>query len=240
MWITPEIVAHRGASALAPEHTFRAYDLALEQGADVLELDIRLTLDGEPVVLHDPGLARTAGRPLPIAAVHSSELAAPADPPALRAVLDRYGRSTRWLIELKDPTPALESAVVRAVHDHDVADLTTIQSFSWEALDRLRASAPGIDAAPLLCERLQRRQVLTALWRAARSFRSAGILAASIDAGVVETAHALGLRLRAWTVNAPREMDRLMGLGVDCLITDDPGLARGVVDAARPAPALAA
>lgn len=236
----PEVVAHRGASAHAPEHTLAAFDLALAQGADVLELDIRLTLDGEPVVLHDRSLARTTGIARDIGAVRSSELGAPNAPPSLRAVLARYGRATRWLIELKDPTPALEQAVAGAIHDHRIGDLTTVQSFDWDALDRLRLSSPLLDAAPLLGEGLERRQVLMGLWRAAGRHRSVGLCRHTVDAGVVETARALGLRVRAYTVNAPREMRRLVDIGVDALITDDPATARRIVDALRPGVGAAA
>src|SRR4051794_24480489 len=103
-----EIVAHRGASAAAPEHSLLAYDLALAQGADAIELDLRETADGELVVLHDATLQRPTADPRAIASLSSAALeslpAAPR-PPLFRAVLERYGRRTRYLVELKQPTP---------------------------------------------------------------------------------------------------------------------------------------
>lgn len=104
-----EVVAHRGASAYAPEHTFVAYDLALTQGADRLELDLRVSADGRLVVLHDPSLLRTTGDPQRIARIPMAALATidPARRPlTFEAVLDRYGSSTRWLVELKGSASA--------------------------------------------------------------------------------------------------------------------------------------
>src|SRR4051794_27631044 len=101
-----EVIAHPRASASAPQHTLWAYDLALAQGADVLELDVRPTADGELVVLHDPTLLRTAGVPGAVGQMTRADLAAVdagRRPLGLDVVLERYGRATRWLVELKDP-----------------------------------------------------------------------------------------------------------------------------------------
>src|SRR3712207_255467 len=111
--LLPAIIAHRGASAYAPEHTFAAYDLALDQGADVLELDVRSTADGELVVVHDATLRRTCGDPRRVDSLGRRDLAALGElrPLTLDAVLDRYGAQTRFLLDLKDPRPAWERAV---------------------------------------------------------------------------------------------------------------------------------
>ncbi|CAN5462675.1 hypothetical protein BH10ACT3_BH10ACT3_22500 [soil metagenome] len=126
---SPLVIAHRGASADAPEHTFAAYDLALAQGADYIEQDLQLTADGVLVVLHDPVLDRVARGP----AASCSGLVADqtlaqleqcdvgswfneahperADPayvglriPTMAQVLDRYGADVRYYIELKAAT----------------------------------------------------------------------------------------------------------------------------------------
>src|SRR5918993_392641 len=92
-----EVIAHRGASAYTPEHTFAAYDLALEQGADALELDVRSTADGALVLLHDATLLRTTNDPRRVDELTSAGLAEldhPAAPVALDSVLGRYGDET--------------------------------------------------------------------------------------------------------------------------------------------------
>jgi glycerophosphoryl diester phosphodiesterase len=133
------VIAHRGASGYAPEHTFAAYDLAVEQGADYLEQDLQLTKDGQLVVLHDPTLDRTARGPAAdcTGAVGDKTLeqlgacevgswfneAHPdrADPafaeeriPTLAQVLDRYGPKVRYYIEVKAPEdqPGIEDALL--------------------------------------------------------------------------------------------------------------------------------
>jgi len=232
---TAEVVAHRGASAYAPEHTFAAYDLALRQGAEALELDVRATADGELVVIHDPTLERTALDPRAVARLTRADLAAldPAlRPLPLDAVLGRYGTRTRWLVELKDPAWTWEGAVAAALDRHGLRSHAVVQSFDPAALRRLHAAAPWLALAPLW-ERAPASRTLAAV---ARYAAGVGVRHGAVDAALVMRAHAAGLAVRAWTVNAPREMARLLALGVDGVITDRPDLARAAVG---PAAALA-
>jgi glycerophosphoryl diester phosphodiesterase len=235
-----QVIAHRGASAYAAEHTLAAYDLALLQGADVLELDVRSTADGALVVLHDPTLARTAADPRAVASLTSAELAAlpqQGRPLALGAVLARYGRAARYLIELKDPRAPMEVRVVEAVAAAGLRDRVVVQSFDELALRRVRHLDPGLPVAPLYEDAAAARRRLRAVagWAAGVGVRWEGV-----DAGLLDVAHARGLAVRAWTVNAPREMARLVALGVDGLITDAPDVARMIAAAGRPAVAAAA
>src|SRR3954470_22284609 len=99
-----EVIAHRGACAYAPEHTFAAYDLARELGADRLELDVRPLGDGTPVVVHDRTLARACGDRRAVRELAPADLEAldPATRPlTLDAVLERYAADARLLVELK-------------------------------------------------------------------------------------------------------------------------------------------
>lgn len=138
------VIAHRGASGLAPEHTFAAYDLAVEQGADFIEQDLQLTADGELVVLHDDTLDRTARGPAesctgPVSSKTVAQLrqcevgswfneAYPtlAEPgyeglaiPTLAEVLARYGTDVRYYIETKSPEaqPGMEEALLTALDE---------------------------------------------------------------------------------------------------------------------------
>jgi glycerophosphoryl diester phosphodiesterase len=105
----PRVIAHRGASRDCPENTFAAFDEALRQGADGIELDVQLTRDGVPVVYHDKTLVRAGGGRRRVASLDACELAAldtgarfrGETIPTLEAVLDRYARRTRLLIEIK-------------------------------------------------------------------------------------------------------------------------------------------
>ena len=196
-----EVIAHRGASGHAPEHTFAAYDLALAQGADMLELDVRPSASGELVVLHDPTPRRIGREPL-----------------SLEAVLGRYGRETRWLVELKDPDPAWEGRVLDALDRHDLRHHTVVQSFDTRALRRLRLAAPRFAYAALTRRRPSSRRLASL----ARYASGIGVWHGALDHGVVASAHRHGLTVRAWTVNTPHAIERALALGVDGLITDLP------------------
>src|SRR4051794_314397 len=71
---SPLIIAHRGASAWAPENTLAAFEMAMESGADGIELDVRLSRDGVPVVIHDATLRRVGGRNKRVACISAAEL----------------------------------------------------------------------------------------------------------------------------------------------------------------------
>lgn len=216
-----EVIAHRGASLELPEHTFAAFDLALEQGADALELDLRATADGHVVVLHDPTLARTHGDPRAIGQVRLADLPAECAVLTLAGVLERYAGAARLLLELK-PGGAPVEAVVRQVVD---TKGVVLQSFDRLALRRAARCAPGLAVAPLYTGRPTARQ----LDRAARGAEGVGVRHALVDAALVGAAHRRGLRLRAYTANEPAELLRLAALGVDGLITDAPARARAAL-----------
>src|SRR5215204_4236912 len=145
-------IGHRGASGYAPEHTFAAYDLALEQGADYIEQDLQMTADGVLVVLHDETLDRTARGPAdsctgPVATKTLAQLqqcdvgswfneahADLADPayeglriPTMEEVLDRYGIDVRYYIETKAPEaqPGMEEALLALLDEAGLGTPTT-------------------------------------------------------------------------------------------------------------------
>lgn len=222
------VIAHRGASAHAPENTLPALELALAQGADVLEVDVRLTADGVPLLLHDETLARTAGEDRAIAAVTRDGLASLPDavrPPLLEDALEQLGGRTRFLLDLKDPRAELVEAVVACVRRARIAEDVRIQAFGRPGLRLVRRAHPTIALAQLYPMLMPSALVRRDLARAERLVSAIGPHAESVDAALVQAAHRRGLRVQPWTVNDPAAMDRLVSLGVDGLITDAPDLA---------------
>ena len=228
-----EVVAHRGASGDAPENTLAAFDLALEQGADALELDVRPAADGSLVCVHDPTLARTTGDERAVAELTGAELRRldhPAQPATLDAVLARYSTRTRLFIDLKDPAPTWERRVLEAVERHGAGEHVTLQSFDCEALVRLHAVAPALsystvyrraDSVDVDIEAIPAFATAMAPWHP------------HVDAELVARARARDLVVRPWAVDDADEAARLLALGVAALFTNLPRVVGPIARAGR-------
>lgn len=228
---SPEIIAHRGASAAAPEHTDEAYRVAVAQGADCLELDIRVGADGQLLVVHDRTLLRTAGDPRRVDALTRDALEGlppPVRPLTLEDVLVRHGHAARLLVELKDPEAWWEGLVVEAVERYGMTDRVVVQSFDMNALRRMRLRRAGLRLSSLQ----RRRPSSRTLDAVARCAGGVGVWHRSVDSALVAAAHARGLAVHAWTVNSPAAIDRVLACGVDGVITDVPDVATAAVRAA--------
>jgi glycerophosphoryl diester phosphodiesterase len=184
-----------------------------------------VTGDGELLLLHDPTLLRTAGDPVEVSALTRARLRKLDDlvrPPSIEAVLSRYGPATGLLIDVKDPTPDWELRVLDAIERHDIRTRAVVQSFDLDGLERLRAHAPWLPVAALFGRRAKPAEQLDRVGRFAAAI---GPWHGAIDADLVAKAHGLGLAVRAWTVDDPAEIGRLVRLGVDGVITNAPDVA---------------
>jgi|SRR5215218_1989944 len=220
-----DVVAHRGASAYAPENSFAAFDLALAQGADVLELDVRAAADDQLVLVHDPTLERIAGDSRTVAALTRAALEAldaAMRPASFDEFLDRYAARARLLIDLKDPSPEWEWRVIEAIERHELHGRVLVQSFDFDALLRVHAVAPWQALAPLVPREGSPMDMLGA----ASGFAAGlGPWHGAVDAALVAAVHGAGLAIRPWTVDDPAEMRRLLALGVDAIVTNAPDVA---------------
>ena len=216
-----EIIAHRGASAYVAEHTFAAYDLALAQGAEVLELDVRASADGELVVVHDETLLRTARDPRRVDQLTVGTLAT-RGVLMLDAVLARYRGHARFLLDLKHPQPEWEGRLLASLAAPGPRNRIVVQSFDHLALRRLHDAAPLLPLAALLPERTPPPRDLSAI-----ATFACGVSPwhGHVDAGFIAAARAQGMSVRPWTANFAQDIERLLGLGVDGVITDVPDVA---------------
>ena len=209
-----------------------AFDTGLAAGTDGIELDVRLSLDGVAVAMHDPTLDRTTDATGPVEARTAGELAGldagyrfaldGAYPfrgrgigvPSLGTVLDRY-RDTAILVELKSSDPRLARAVVDAVHASGAAGRVTVGSFQKGALEAVRALDPVLPTGA------------DAVKPAFTIFQVPEIYAGTrvVTPEFIARAHAAGIAVMVWTVNHEADMQRLLEWGVDGLITDRPDLA---------------
>jgi len=242
----PLIIAHRGGRGLAPENTLAACARALRLGVDAIEIDVRLTADDEPVVLHDATLDRTTTGRGPIAALDAAAVGRldatvgwhgrgvrPQPPPLLAEVVALVGRRAALHVELKgDPSvpAALVERVVRLLRPVDPTPL--LLSFDWDALRLARRLAPWLPTEPLLD-----------VWPAAAPVLLAELAQAQMDwlglryglasPGRVAAVQAAGLRLNVWTVNRVPSLARALRLNVDAVTTDRPDRLLAVL-ASRP------
>lgn len=233
------VIAHRGAVHAAPENSLAALDWAMSAGADLVELDVQASADGVPMVFHDHDLMRLAGRPdwlrdLPASRLRTTEIGAGFGPPLgqetmpdLATFLARAEGKVGLLIELRYPPPprrpaeeALASEVLRLLEAHPAVD-ATVMSKDLRVLAALRRQAPERRLAVVLATVLGRAEQL--------DLDVLALSAGNLDAAAVDAAHAAGRRVFAWTVNEEAEMERLLDLGVDGIITDEPGLLRQVL-----------
>lgn len=223
--VKPQVIGHRGASASAPENTLAAFRLAVAQGADGVELDVRMAADGLLVVQHDAYLSD--GRL--VRATLRSDL--PPSVPTLGEVL----AAGPWFVNIEikndpdepghDPSGVLVDAVAAEVAAHRAGGRVLVSSFDWPTVRRVRSVAPGLATAWLV-------------WTGtpgdprAWSSRAAGAGAqalnpqdALVDAELVAAAHGAGLAVNVWTVDDPDRIRALARLGVDAVITNDPAAA---------------
>ncbi|MFC0679359.1 glycerophosphodiester phosphodiesterase [Lysobacter korlensis] len=227
------VTAHRGASAVAPENTLAAFRAAVDAGADAIELDVRLSADGAPVVVHDRDFLRIAGDSRAVgetslAAIRKIDAGLRFDPafageriPTLAEALAFIDRRALTLIELKPDggnADQLLAATLREIERGGYEDVVMLASLSPELVRAARAAAPTM------------RLVLfanAALPGATRrtDFDMLGLNHVALDSEAVAAARQHGYRLQVWTVNDPALMARYMDLGVDDISTDRPAEA---------------
>jgi len=239
------VIAHRGASAQAPENTEAAVRLALRMGAGAVECDVQLAKDGVPIVFHDANLRRLCGEAARVDELTARELLRRRVRVAgRRGIPDRILTLARWLallpsgvtpvIELKrQPSPAAERrlarAVARVVKSSGRADAALI-SFSAGLVAEARRALPGARVAPIRDAALSAAQVR----RLARGRAPLIVMSQAIaHAPVVAQLRRAGKPVWCYTVDAPARMRTLLARGVTGLISNRPDVARPIAERSR-------
>jgi len=251
-----EIIAHRGASFLAPENTLAGIRLAWGQHADAVEVDLRLTKDGHVVAVHDRTARRTAGKPW-IVANHSLRQLRTLDAgrwkgtawageriPALEEILASVPEGKRLFMEIKcgrKIVPALARALAAA---NKPPQQLPVISFNFAALVGLKAKLPAVPAYwvrtwPRLDRKASQRLRRLEAWiekccRVGLEGLDLG-QPKTLEAKMVERIHGRGLKVYAWTVNGPEDARRLAAMAVDGITTDRPGWLREELESPTPA-----
>ncbi|TMU87246.1 glycerophosphodiester phosphodiesterase [Bacillus sp. BHET2] len=231
-----ETVAHRGASAYAPENTIASFDLAVDMKADYIEIDVQRSKDGELVVIHDTTVDRTTDgtgkvRDLTLEQLKSldagswkGEQFAGEPLPTFEEVLNRYHGKAGILIELKSPELYLgiEEQVAATLKDHHLDkphnEKIILQSFNFDSMKKMDKLLPHVPVGVLAANRsLTSKKTLQEISTYAEWFNpSYGI----VTEEVVKNVHSLDLQIGSWTVRSHESADFLFDMNVDAIITD--------------------
>ncbi|GAA2295649.1 hydrolase [Nonomuraea roseoviolacea subsp. roseoviolacea] len=249
----PLAVAHRGASAYAPENTLAAFELAAEQGADLYELDVQETRDHRLVLMHDTTLARTTDaervfpgrapwrvsglslaeiRKLDAGSWFGGDFAGERVPTLAETLSAMDGSGMGLLLEIKAPHlyPGIEARIAAELRRHPAwlePGRLVVQSFDWDSIRRFHALMPDVPVGLLGTPSVGRLAELS------RFVDQINPPYQDITSDYVRRVHARGMRVLTWTVDDPAVMRRLLGHGVDGVISNRPDVARDVLDEDR-------
>jgi glycerophosphoryl diester phosphodiesterase len=235
----PIIFAHRGASTDAPENTLASFRLALSQGVDAIELDARLSADGQVVVIHDPTVDRTTNGHGRVAQLSLTELRSldagsffsqkyrGEKIPLLEEVFEAVGKKNFINVELKNSATLHDQLIEKVcalVKKQGLEKRVILSSFLASNLKKAKRLLPEVPRGLLVASG----------WKGAwtRSFGfSFGDYAAlhpyftDVTKQQIVRVHRLRRRVHVWTVNQAEDIVRLNNWGVDGILTDDPQVA---------------
>jgi glycerophosphoryl diester phosphodiesterase len=235
----PIILGHRGACAHAPENTLESYQLAFEQGADGIELDAKLSADGEVVVIHDATVDRTTNGHGRVAS-HSladlrtleagsffSEKFRGAKIPTLNEVFESFGEKGLINVELTNYYAGrddLAEKVCGLIKKHALQDHIILSSFFPYNLKKTAQILPDVPRGLLALDGWK------GIWGRSFGFMFGDYQALhpnirDVNRQQIQRVHRLERRVHVWTVNSPEEIHRLKELEADGIITDDPQTA---------------
>ena len=241
------LYGHRGASQRLPENTLPAFARALEDGADAIETDVHLTADGHVVISHDDSGERRAGVNRLIRQCTWDEVSrwvvgrTPEGEalrmPSLGEALERFP-AVRFNVDIKTKSKDAALRTMDVVSRHNATDRVTLASFHDEVLGVLHDEQYGgaISLGP--------REVLQVIFAPRFVSRRIGVRGSAVQVPTrvkllrldtrefIARCHSLGLRVDYWVINDPDEARRLLDLGADGIVTDDPATIAPVMQAA--------
>ncbi len=215
-------VGHRGARAYEPENTLRSFRKAVELGVDAVELDVRMTKDGEIVVIHDAEVDRTTNgkglvHDLTLQEIKQLVIEKDERIPKLEETLDFLDQKVKVLVELKET--GFEDKVVKLIKDRGLEEKVIVVSFLEDALRKIRQLSKEVETGliysrhknPLKAALELEANYLLPLYRFTHSAE-------------VKKAHENRLKVVVWTINDPEEVLEYMKKGVDGIVSDRPDI----------------
>jgi glycerophosphoryl diester phosphodiesterase len=247
------VIAHRGASAYAPENTLPAFDRAFEVGASEVELDVQLSRDDALVLFHDRTLDEKTDLSGPVRD-HAAEALRQADigswfdalhPGAeerfagtglatLDELFGRFGARFHYHVEIKSAEEAIPPLLIERIAAHGLGERVIVTSFRDDQLRRTRALDEGLS----ICRLLEKRAGRPEAYLLARGdiddavrerFDMVGVHVEDLDRELVGYAHDRGLEIRAWGIGGPEDVERVVATGANGLTVDWPDVALAIL-----------
>jgi glycerophosphoryl diester phosphodiesterase len=247
--MSPLIIGHRGAAAVAPENTLVSFERALHDDADGIEFDVRLASDSVPVVIHDPTLRRTARTKGKVASLTSTELSAIdvgtwfnlrypsrarieytyATIPTLARVFEILNETNaRLYVEMKcgsKDRAALATEVAKLIRAYSLVPRVVVESFDLAAIVEIKGLDPDIRTAALFDRKLSRPAPSTR-WMIERAIRCGAeeiaLHRSLATRRTVQEAARRGLETVVWTADSPVWIERAIKSGIRAIITNNP------------------
>lgn len=233
------VYGHRGASAYAPMNTIPAFELAAEQGADGIELDVHLSKDGHLVIVHDFSVDKTTDGEGTVTEMTLAELKAfdagswfgskfaGTRIPTLDEVFDAVGQKLYINIEIKSLSvhgDGVEEAVAKCIVKHQMQERVIVSSFNPKVLKRFRKISPDIPLAYLVSPGTLLGATQAMIFP--EDYEARHLFFEMIDSNQINWAKEYKHIVNAWTVNDPILARQLRMLGVNGIITDKPDVIR--------------
>lgn len=230
-----EITAHRGGAWKAPENTISALQYTIDSGADYAEIDVQETKDGELILLHDDSLKRTAGvkknvwdmtlkqvEKLDAGASFHKKFRGEKIPEFTEVLKFCKGRLDLNIeIKYNGKNKGIVNKVVRAIKENHFEDHCVVTSMNYQFLKQIKKTAPEIRTG----------YIMTMTYGGVQGMEAADFFSVKhtyVDEKFVTQAHALGKEVYVWTVNYKGDAKRMLDIGADNIITDDPIMVRKV------------
>ena len=225
------LIGHRGASGYEDEHTIKSYELAVQQGADYIEMDLQLTKDNKLICMHDATVDRTTTGTGTIANMTLAQIKALKTTngeqiPTLEEVVSHFGKSVNYYIETKSPFNInMDQELLRILQNAGLIGIGSkrkqviIQSFADDSLKNIRNQYSDI-----FLVRLSKTFTQSDIDTSALIADGMGPNFTTVTKALVDSAHAKGLVVHPWTVNTVADMDKAVSYGVDGFFTNYPDL----------------
>ncbi len=222
------LIAHRGASNIAPENTLKAFELAIELVADFIEFDVRSTKDGEIVIIHDPGVFRTTHK---FGSIKRSTLekikrlnaGSGERIPTLEELLVNTKEKINYMCEIK--VKNISGKVINILKNHSALKSTILVSFKHNELLKNQTEYPNLKFGAIIPTGLGwithwfiKKRLISSL--SEKGFFSINPFFMMVNEKFVNLAHEKGLKVFPWTVNSKRKIKKLIKIGVDGILTN--------------------